>query len=240
MGNGRKVHSLPFSLVQVKELIRNPRRLARDRPRFPSAPPAAASSVPPSAIPHAPTPDALEAVKFICKDVWIALYDKQIDNLRTNHRGVYVLVDNAFKPLARVSGAGEDDEVGRMVRFVSTPREGDGEKWGEKRDADPGSSHNSVPCVPVRHHSRCTSDFGHLVYRHRRVGCCSPKCAPPCEHRFPTISLTQPFVQVLFRLRRSSLVLCNTWLESYSQILPNPTRLGPGMVHFLSPATLAS
>ena len=66
----------------------------------------------------------LDLVKFICKDVWIALYEKQVDNLRTNHRGVYVLVDNAFAPLAKVSSIkGEreaEEEVQRFVRFVST------------------------------------------------------------------------------------------------------------------------
>ena len=28
----------------------------------------------------------LDIIKFICKDFWTALYSKQIDNLRTNHR----------------------------------------------------------------------------------------------------------------------------------------------------------
>lgn len=40
-------------------------RLVRDRPRF---------------------TDTLESVKFVCKDVWIAVWEKQVDNLRTNHR----------------------------------------------------------------------------------------------------------------------------------------------------------
>ena len=31
------------------------------------------------------------------------LYKKQVDNLRTNHRGVYVLQDNRFRPLLHVS-----------------------------------------------------------------------------------------------------------------------------------------
>jgi hypothetical protein len=39
--------------------------LVRDRPRF---------------------IDTLETVKFLCKDVWTAAWDKQVDNLRTNHR----------------------------------------------------------------------------------------------------------------------------------------------------------
>jgi hypothetical protein len=30
--------------------------------------------------------DSLEIVKFICKDLWSAAFNKQIDNLRTNHR----------------------------------------------------------------------------------------------------------------------------------------------------------
>jgi len=30
--------------------------------------------------------DTLDIIKFICKDIWAACWDKQIDNLRTNHR----------------------------------------------------------------------------------------------------------------------------------------------------------
>lgn len=40
-------------------------RITKDRPRF---------------------LDNLDVVKFICKDFWIALFKKQIDNLKTNHR----------------------------------------------------------------------------------------------------------------------------------------------------------
>ncbi|KAK4700832.1 trafficking protein particle complex subunit 6, partial [Phenoliferia sp. Uapishka_3] len=91
--------------------------LAKEKPRFPSAPPTSTSS---SSAPPPSETHVLEVIKFICKDLWIALYDKQVDNLRTNHRGVYVLVDNAFKPLSRVSSVGgskEEDEVARWVRF---------------------------------------------------------------------------------------------------------------------------
>jgi nitrate reductase alpha subunit len=35
----------------------------------------------------------LEAVKFLCKEVWVQLFGKQIDKLQTNHRGVFVLKD---------------------------------------------------------------------------------------------------------------------------------------------------
>ncbi|XP_066914486.1 trafficking protein particle complex subunit 6b-like [Clytia hemisphaerica] len=45
----------------------------------------------------------LDMMKFICKDFWIMVYGKQIDNLRTNHQGVYVLNDNSFKLLNRIT-----------------------------------------------------------------------------------------------------------------------------------------
>jgi trafficking protein particle complex subunit 6 len=31
------------------------------------------------------------------------VFKKQVDNLKTNHRGVYVLTDNVFRPLSRMS-----------------------------------------------------------------------------------------------------------------------------------------
>ena len=37
--------------------------------------------------------DELDTMKFVCKDVWSVIYKKQIDNLRTNHHGVYNLHD---------------------------------------------------------------------------------------------------------------------------------------------------
>ncbi|OXG32060.1 transporter particle component [Cryptococcus neoformans Bt15] len=45
----------------------------------------------------------LDIIKFICKDLFLYVYSKQIDNLRTNHRGVYVLQSNAFPPLVPLS-----------------------------------------------------------------------------------------------------------------------------------------
>ncbi|KAE9593650.1 putative transport protein particle (TRAPP) component [Lupinus albus] len=47
--------------------------------------------------------DHLEAIKFICKDFWSELFKKQIDNLKTNHRGTFVLQDNKFRWLAHMS-----------------------------------------------------------------------------------------------------------------------------------------
>ncbi|KND04123.1 uncharacterized protein SPPG_01561 [Spizellomyces punctatus DAOM BR117] len=69
-------------------------RITRDRPRF---------------------LDTLDAVKFICKDYWIALFKKQIDNLKTNHRGVYVLTDNNFRWFLRMSSDGSSAEISRQA-----------------------------------------------------------------------------------------------------------------------------
>ena len=51
----------------------------------------------------APQPASLEVIKFLCKELWQALFRKQIDNLKTNHRGTFVLTDNLFGPLKRCS-----------------------------------------------------------------------------------------------------------------------------------------
>lgn len=40
----------------------------------------------------------LEAMKFICRDVWKSMFGRQMDNLRTNHLGTFVLVDH--RPVA--------------------------------------------------------------------------------------------------------------------------------------------
>ncbi|XP_033115833.1 trafficking protein particle complex subunit 6b-like [Anneissia japonica] len=47
--------------------------------------------------------DELDVMKFICKDFWSSIFKKQVDNLRTNHQGVYVLQDNKFKILTQMS-----------------------------------------------------------------------------------------------------------------------------------------
>lgn len=47
--------------------------------------------------------DELDVMKFICKDFWTCVFRKQIDNLRTNHQGIYVLQDNSFRLLSQLS-----------------------------------------------------------------------------------------------------------------------------------------
>ncbi|KAI5454058.1 hypothetical protein NCC49_005049 [Naganishia albida] len=59
----------------------------------------------------------LETMKFICKEFFLFIYSKQIDNLRTNHRGVFVLQSNAFPPLISLSttnGPQSDLDAGKI------------------------------------------------------------------------------------------------------------------------------
>ncbi|KAB0803352.1 hypothetical protein PPYR_00322 [Photinus pyralis] len=63
--------------------------------------------------------DELDTMKFICTDFWSAIYKRQIDNLRTNHHGVYVLQDNEFKFLTRMSKGKQYLELApRYVAFT--------------------------------------------------------------------------------------------------------------------------
>uniref|UniRef100_H3CHX5 Trafficking protein particle complex subunit 6B n=1 Tax=Tetraodon nigroviridis TaxID=99883 RepID=H3CHX5_TETNG len=46
--------------------------------------------------------DELDIMKFICK-FWTKVFRRQVDNLRTNHQGTYVLQDNKFSLLTQLS-----------------------------------------------------------------------------------------------------------------------------------------
>ncbi|XP_062574620.1 trafficking protein particle complex subunit 6b-like [Saccostrea cucullata] len=63
--------------------------------------------------------DELDTMKFICKDFWNYVYKKQIDNLRTNHQGVYVLQDNRFRFLTQISNGKQYMES--APKFLAMP-----------------------------------------------------------------------------------------------------------------------
>ncbi|KAL4448212.1 hypothetical protein ABPG75_005431 [Micractinium tetrahymenae] len=50
-----------------------------------------------------PLTEALEVMKWLCKEFWGEVFRKGVDNLRTNHRGTFVLRDTQFRWLARLS-----------------------------------------------------------------------------------------------------------------------------------------
>lgn len=65
--------------------------------------------------------ETLDVIKFICKDLWTIVFRKQIDNLKTNHRGVYVLTDNTFRPFSRMSTETGGNAVSRAQPFLWFP-----------------------------------------------------------------------------------------------------------------------
>ncbi|KAL6850892.1 hypothetical protein ACO1O0_008018 [Amphichorda felina] len=75
-------------------------RFSKDRPRF---------------------NDTLDVIKFLCKDLWSLVFGKNIDNLKTNHRGVYVLTDNVFRPFSRMSTEASGQAVVRAQPFLWFP-----------------------------------------------------------------------------------------------------------------------
>jgi len=63
--------------------------------------------------------DHLEIMKFICKDFWGNLYHKHVDKLRTNHKGVFVLIDKHFLLLASISSTTQYHE--QALLYLSLP-----------------------------------------------------------------------------------------------------------------------
>lgn len=66
-------------------------------------------------------PQQIDQIKFLCKDFWQAVFGKTIDNLKTNHRGVFVLQDRSFDWIARFSADASATETARMAVLVSDP-----------------------------------------------------------------------------------------------------------------------
>ncbi|CAF0869497.1 unnamed protein product, partial [Rotaria sordida] len=43
--------------------------------------------------------DELDTVKYLCKELWICLFKKQMRNLLNNHQNIYVIHDGRFRLL---------------------------------------------------------------------------------------------------------------------------------------------
>lgn len=66
--------------------------------------------------------DILDIMKFVCRDVWKCLYGKQMDNLRTNHRGTFVLIDNSYRVISGLNSAkGNPDSVNKARSYLWFP-----------------------------------------------------------------------------------------------------------------------
>ncbi|KAH0680076.1 hypothetical protein KY285_021083 [Solanum tuberosum] len=85
--------------------------------------------------------DHLEAIKFICKDFWSEVFKKQIDNLKTNHRGTFVLQDNRFRWLSRMSVDPSIETLGSIQ---------DPSAMAENKAAQAIGMHLYFPCGIIR------------------------------------------------------------------------------------------
>lgn len=65
--------------------------------------------------------EPLEAIKFLCKDLWQEVYGKPIDKLQTNHKGVFVLKDAAFKWTSRHSSKNEAALKQSQIKALKFP-----------------------------------------------------------------------------------------------------------------------
>ncbi|EXJ62720.1 hypothetical protein A1O7_03158 [Cladophialophora yegresii CBS 114405] len=63
----------------------------------------------------------LDVIKFLCKDIWTVVWKKQVDNLKTNHRGVFVLTDAKFRPLMRMAMVTSAEAVQRAQPHLFFP-----------------------------------------------------------------------------------------------------------------------
>ncbi|KAL1228794.1 Trafficking protein particle complex subunit 6b [Trichinella spiralis] len=61
----------------------------------------------------------IDVVKFLCKEFWCAIFGKQVNSLRTNHQGIYVIYDNSFVLLQPFSNNNQyQEEVQRYLAFT--------------------------------------------------------------------------------------------------------------------------
>lgn len=120
---GRCIEAIGFQVGQ--QLVE---RYTKERPRF---------------------SDHLEVIKFICKDFWVELFKKQIDNLKTNHRGVFVLQDNRFRWLTRIS-ANTPPLPGEQGSLDAAPAPEGAAEGGALKAAAAAGQYLYFPCGLIR------------------------------------------------------------------------------------------
>ncbi|XP_069764649.1 trafficking protein particle complex subunit 6b-like isoform X1 [Narcine bancroftii] len=111
--------------------------------------------------------DELDIMKFICKEFWTNLFHKQIDNLRTNHQGTYVLQDNRFRLLTSVSSGKQYLEEAPKLQgltmdsgFGAWPVSGEAKAASQRPEPEasgltsPGPLPTPPPCRRPTHDSR--------------------------------------------------------------------------------------
>ena len=52
----------------------------------------------------------LETMKFLCTEFWKFAFSKSVDNLRTNNAGTFIILDDGFKLIGRMSTKDHDSQ----------------------------------------------------------------------------------------------------------------------------------
>jgi hypothetical protein len=65
--------------------------------------------------------EVLDVLKWVCRELWIELYQKQIDKLQTNNKGVFVLTDFNFRWQKYVSAAPGEDGKHAALKYLVFP-----------------------------------------------------------------------------------------------------------------------
>ena len=65
--------------------------------------------------------EVMDVIKWVCRDFWIELYQKQIDKLQTNNRGVFVLQDFNFRWQRFVSAPAGEDTKHMALKYLVFP-----------------------------------------------------------------------------------------------------------------------
>jgi len=66
-------------------------------------------------------PEKLDIIKFVCKEFWQSIFGKQINNLRTNHKGVYVLTDEQFAWIQHLSSDSPVTTKAEAEKYITFP-----------------------------------------------------------------------------------------------------------------------
>lgn len=116
--------------------------------------------------------ETLDAIKFICKDIWAACWDKQVDNLRTNHRVgrfKYLPFSSLIRNTGRLCPPRQfiQNYLSTLIMARSTGRCEEGESGTFTfylLSTSFDSVHTIVRLHACRHHQRCTCSPGIQCY----------------------------------------------------------------------------
>jgi trafficking protein particle complex subunit 6 len=63
--------------------------------------------------------EEIDAIKFICKEFWQEIFKKPATNLKTNHKGTFVLKMDDFSYLTKLSKASIGETVNESKKYLT-------------------------------------------------------------------------------------------------------------------------